>query len=267
MIITRNSSPEIRHLIVGCLFHIVKTKTHNVKSAWKTIFACLTIAAKDTHQAIVSTTWDVMKQILVDYFPLLNIRADTPRKRNPEVEVMSEESEIELPEAWKKEFIPGSLGLETLDECVNCLVEFGCNRGSERKQAEFTKISKSAIEYLEKCAKFLFQSDMRLRKKTKSEDYIPEEQSPNIKAWFLCLTGLRRMIEDERESVRTKSLDTLFYILGRHGGAFDRNMWKMLYPGVLLPLFDEVMHTHEETRAIRNTTFNVPWVELDWLEK
>ena len=144
--------------------------------AFSLIFECLTIAAKDNHAAIVSTTWDVMKQILVDYFPLLHIKASTPKKRLPDSNSDISEQEIELPDAWKQEFIPSSLGLETLDECVNCLVEFGCNRGSERKQAEeFTKISKSAIDYLEKCAKYLFQSDMRLRKLKgeTSEEYIP----------------------------------------------------------------------------------------------
>jgi len=273
LIMSRNRSAEIRHLIVGCLFHIVKTKTHKVKSAWKTIFACLTIAAKDNHAAIVSTTWDVMKQILVDYFPLLHIKAITPKKRLPDSNSDISEQEIELPDAWKQEFIPSSLGLETLDECVNCLVEFGCNRGSERKQAEdFTKISKSAIDYLEKCAKYLFQSDMRLRKLKgeTSEEYIPIEHSPNIKAWFLCLVGLRRMIEDPRETregVRTKALDTLFSILSRHGGAFEHNMWKMIYPGVLLPLFDEVMHTHEETKSIHDSNFKVHPVPINLLEK
>ena len=40
---------------------------------------------------------------------------------------------------------PQVLGVETLDECVNCLVEFGCN--------VYTDISLDSIVYLEKCTK------------------------------------------------------------------------------------------------------------------
>jgi len=78
------------------------------------------------------------------------------------------------------------------------------------------------------------------------------------------------MIEDPRETregVRTKALDTLFSILSRHGGAFEHNMWKMIYPGVLLPLFDEVMHTHEETKSIHDSNFKVHPVPINLLEK
>ena len=45
---------------------------------------------------------------------------------------------------------------------------------------------------------FLYHCDAALRTDL---ELPPETDSPNIKAWFLCLTGLCRMIEDARIQV------------------------------------------------------------------
>lgn len=60
---SRNTSSEIRHLIVGCLFHIVKTKTSNVKSAWKTIFAVIQFNSEERSLIYPNGFWEVLKVI------------------------------------------------------------------------------------------------------------------------------------------------------------------------------------------------------------
>jgi len=71
-----------------------------------------------------------------------------------------------------------------------------------------------------------------------------------LKIWFLALTGLSRMVGDGRVEVRTRALVALFKILQRHGHLFSAAMWRAVWHGVLMPIFDDVTHaTDQATRG------------------
>ena len=42
--------------------------------------------------------------------------------------------------------------------------------------------------------------------------------------------------------MRTRALGVLFHVLRSHGGEFSRSTWRMIFSGVLLPMFDDVRH-------------------------
>eukprot|EP01083_Nonionella_stella_P173092 595988_1 len=237
-IMERTKSQEIRLLIVECIFRIVKARFSNVKSGWKTVFSVLGIAAKDPHEELSSATFKITQQILQDYFPLLKC---------------DEEKEA-----------PQILAAETLDECVNCLVSFSGNI--------WTDISLKAINNLVLCAQHLYDLDHGMRivvEDREHQSFQPQKESPMIKAWFLCLTGLSRLIFDDRIEVRCKSLEALFQILQQHGEGFSTSMWELIFRGVLLPIFDDIYHNQIQQRSSIMSPSNqqiMHQLDTAWLE-
>eukprot|EP01052_Picozoa_sp_SAG31_P030725 SAG31_NODE_3177_length_4584_cov_10.428999_1_plen_103_part_10 len=42
--------------------------------------------------------------------------------------------------------------------------------------------------------------------------------------------------------MQAQALETLFDMLRHHGGKFSRELWELVFKGVLVPLFDNVRH-------------------------
>ncbi|ETO27811.1 hypothetical protein RFI_09322 [Reticulomyxa filosa] len=214
-IMEQSKSQPVRLLIIECIFSIVKTRFTNVKSGWKTVFSVVALAAKDSDETLVLKTYDVMGSILGDYFPLLQYKSGAPP---------SETTENKTSVKKVRSFPIHLVGAETLEECVNCLVAFaGC---------PFANIALKAIDTLVVCASQLYDLDQTIKHtkdeskdhnkeqagpsqdekseptshpvfllKRSSKDFLPEKESPMLKAWFLCLTGLSRIIFDDRHTV------------------------------------------------------------------
>jgi hypothetical protein len=64
----------------------------------------------------------------------------------------------------------------------------------------------------------------------------------NLRIWFLMLTGLSRITSDSRIEVRTRALTVLINILRLYGKEFNEQTWKLVYRGVLFPIFDDLQH-------------------------
>uniref|UniRef100_A0A0G4G318 SEC7 domain-containing protein n=1 Tax=Chromera velia CCMP2878 TaxID=1169474 RepID=A0A0G4G318_9ALVE len=64
--------------------------------------------------------------------------------------------------------------------------------------------------------------------------------------WFPVLASLAQLISDKRKDVRTLAMRALFGLLGDYGGEqFDKETWRMIFRGVLFPLFDDIHHSQE----------------------
>ena len=109
-----NPSPDTRELIVQCLQRMIASKVHNIRSGWKAVFVVLGIAAKQSTPPLVHAAFELLQQIMDLYFALIT-----------------------------------ESSADTLDECVNCLVAFGCN--------PLTDIAHQAIARLQNVADFLGQ--------------------------------------------------------------------------------------------------------------
>ena len=257
-----NPSPDTRELIVQCLQRMIATKVHNIKSGWKAVFVVLGIAARQSTPPLVHSAFELLEQIMDQYFALITESADT------------------------------------LDECVNCLVAFGCNA--------LTDVAQAAIARLETVADFLAQQVVQQQqsggpaavsasRKLSAEllrvNYNPSADravaehaaedgasnagsasgsprpvpstahysslssagglhgasttgsstaSSGLRVWFLLLTGLSRLVGDQRLAVRSAALETLFAVLNRHGALFSAATWRHIFYGVLFPIFDDV---------------------------
>merc|ERR1712176_507990 len=208
------------------------------------VFCVLGIAAKDPHEELSSATFKITEQILKDYFPLLSKTKNNVKNTDTSPQILAN---------------------ETLDECVNCLVSFSGNI--------WTDISLKAISNLVLCAQHLYNLDNvnkgDVAMQESDDQFHPLKESPMIKAWFLCLTGLSRLIFDERIEVRGKSLEAMFQILQQHGEGFSSSMWELIFRGVLLPIFDDIYHNQIQHRSsIQSPANQQMMTQLDtyWLE-
>ena len=113
-IMLHNPSPDTRELIVGCLQRMIASKVHNIRSGWKAVFVVLGIAARQSTAPLVHSAFDLLCEIMDSYFALITESSS-----------------------------------DTLDECTNCLVQFGCN--------ELTDVAVQAIARLHTVADFLGQ--------------------------------------------------------------------------------------------------------------
>merc|ERR1712176_1529784 len=212
------------------------------------VFCVLGIAAKDPHEELSSATFKITEQILKDYFPLLSTTKNNVKNTDTSPQILAN---------------------ETLDECVNCLVSFSGNI--------WTDISLKAISNLVLCAQHLYNLDHgmkmeqteKLKNPKKRDQFHPQKESPMIKAWFLCLTGLSRLIFDDRIEVRGKSLEAMFQILQQHGEGFSSSMWELIFRGVLLPIFDDIYHNQIQHRSSIQSPSNqqmLHQLDTNWLE-
>lgn len=61
--------------------------------------------------------------------------------------------------------------------------------------------------------------------------------------WFPILRGLSMLVSDIRTDVRAAALKGVFDCLNEHGSAvFDADTWRMVFNGVIKPLFDDIHH-------------------------
>ncbi len=68
----------------------------------------------------------------------------------------------------------------------------------------------------------------------------------HLQLWWPLLTGLARLVSsDPRPVVRRRALSALFALLRRYGPGFSRELWVLIYTGVLLPIFDDVRQVAE----------------------
>lgn len=84
------------------------------------------------------------------------------------------------------------------------------------------------------------------------------DNETHLALWFPILTGLSTTISHSNIDVRTTALTSLFEILKYHGNKFEANLWRLIFRGVLSPMFDTVRHADsylqkEENEWLKHT--------------
>jgi brefeldin A-inhibited guanine nucleotide-exchange protein len=74
--------------------------------------------------------------------------------------------------------------------------------------------------------------------------------------WFPLLTNLAERFMDSREHVQSRAVDTLFKILHNSSDKFSPEQWKMIYSGVIKPVFDDVQFGGADQNWIKITGHN-----------
>ena len=82
------------------------------------------------------------------------------------------------------------------------------------------------------------------------ESWMFTDSELHIRIWWPILTTMSNLILDKRSDVRHAALKTLFAdVLATHGKLFSPELWRLIFKGVLFPIFDDIRHSHEEGNA------------------
>ncbi|EGR32636.1 sec7 domain protein [Ichthyophthirius multifiliis] len=114
-------------------------------------------------------------------------------------------------------------------DLVQCLASL-----SKKKDENYAFAS---IDYVQKCLYYISdksKNNETLNPKTKETYWVP------------LLGVLSNLCGDQRPNVQVKSMDCLFSILSLYGHMFSIEFWKIIFQGVLRPLFDEIQFTFQQ---------------------
>mmetsp|Transcript_25091 Transcript_25091/g.27905 ORF Transcript_25091/g.27905 Transcript_25091/m.27905 type:complete len:953 (+) Transcript_25091:2-2860(+) len=197
---------EIREWVVHTLDRITNLRGPNIKSGWKSIFSVLSLCSSDSDPKVAELAYDLVDTIMAKYFHLVSDNFFT--------------------------------------DLVNTLASFGKRSGELNNMSTVQEVvSTKAIKGLGFCAqqlasgKVLTLGDAGAGAKTLVFTSSPED----MKHWFPILTALYWcIVAHPHIDVRTQALEVLFEVLNKFGGMFNEDLWKLVFRGVLLPIFVDV---------------------------
>jgi brefeldin A-inhibited guanine nucleotide-exchange protein len=224
--------PATRELIIRCVSQMIHARANNVKSGWKSIFAVFKVAAGDPEESIVALAFATVETIMKQFFTL-------------------------IAESF---FV----------ECVSCLAAYGNNN-------LFKDIGLRAIASLQYCADQLASGAVceldvpsqvaRYGASPTPADIVAADErelptayrftdsEQHMALWFPILTGLAAVIAHPHIDVRTVALNALFGLLRHHGLNFSPALWRVVFPSVLVPIFDPMRYAGNEPSP----------VDIEWL--
>jgi brefeldin A-inhibited guanine nucleotide-exchange protein len=220
-VLAKSATVEMRELTLECIRQILHWRAAKIKSGWKNIFSALSLAARDGEKSVIALSSDIVHVILKQHFGLV-------------------------------------CGSSMIVECTHCLVAFASNRLS-------AEIAVAAVEGIAICADALIKAesghslpaapaspqamaDSTTGTGASSGASIDEEVL--LRVCFPMLTGLSRIVMDARINVRTSALHTLFGIVRSHGHVYTPNLWRLIFRGVLFPIFDDVKYSGSESEFV-----------------
>eukprot|EP00811_Abedinium_folium_P011141 NODE_2030_length_2308_cov_14.290692.p1 GENE.NODE_2030_length_2308_cov_14.290692~~NODE_2030_length_2308_cov_14.290692.p1 ORF type:complete len:706 (+),score=208.91 NODE_2030_length_2308_cov_14.290692:3-2120(+) len=210
---------EVKDLIVSVISFMVQSRIQNIKSGWKTVFHILHTAAQEQGlDTATQSSFAIMETVIKQHHHL-----------------------------FLENFTDG---VRTLLAFAQCKVDLA--------------MSLQAITYLLQAAEHLATSP-DLPKDMAATSPSPSHSaghaitsSPTTPAmvtasvvvtgvateqWFPILRGLSMLVSDPRRDVRAAALNGVFDCLRDYGNAtFDEDTWRMVFNGVIKPLFDDIHH-------------------------
>mmetsp|Transcript_86464 Transcript_86464/g.222718 ORF Transcript_86464/g.222718 Transcript_86464/m.222718 type:complete len:1855 (+) Transcript_86464:120-5684(+) len=195
---------DVKDLIVQIISNMVQARINNIKSGWKTVFHILYAAAQEHNNEVITQSAFICIEKVIE----LNY----------------------------------SLFVENFSDGIRTLLAFGQCKAN-------LQTSLQAIGYLRQAAEYLADE-------SKPKPPPPPSGFPGGVAgaggevavsghpaahWFPILRGLSMLVSDPRREVRSASLNGVFDCLRDHGSAvFDEDTWRMVFNGVVKPLFDDI---------------------------
>lgn len=212
-------SKDVKELIVEIIHNIVFSRMNNIKSGWKAVFQILLITAQDQNsEAVTRTAFKVLDLVVEKHYQL-----------------------------FAENFSDGVRTLLAFGQCKVVLDEELSPEEKRRAQQSNLVMSTTAIAHLLRSAQYLADKS--------TPDPPPPPSSSLVEAgavtnsshpaahWFPMLRGLSMLVSDPRKDVRAVALNGLFECLRKHGGeVFDEDTWRMVFNGVIKPLFDDIHH-------------------------
>lgn len=201
-------SREVKDYLVYIISYMADASFQNIRSGWKAVLHICAAAAQDPalSEATIEIAFKVVEKVNADSCYHLFLENFTD-------------------------------GIRALLSFAQCKVEK--RPGKEAKP----EMSMQAISYLLKAAEKLAdpQTDLPAGCSLSQDPAISDGQPAAV--WFPILRGLSILVGDPRRDVRAAALNGVFDILRDYGKQiFDEDMWRMVFNGVIKPLFDDIHH-------------------------
>jgi len=197
-------SIEAKGHIVNIIHWMAEQKHLKIKSGWKTILHIIRAAAQEGNEEIAKTAFASLEAIL-----------------NRSYEVL----------------------IENFTDGVQALLAFGqCKVNLD--------MSKKAVQHLLQASEYLADKTrpdpppLPPNSTLAQVPGVPQDASRHpAEHWLHILRGLSALVSDLRREVRSEALTGLFDCLQKHGSSsFDEDTWRMVFNGVIKPLFDDIHH-------------------------
>jgi len=224
VVIGSTCSKSVKEFVVQSLHQLVTTRTPNICSGWKSIFAMLSTCAcekdEEINRSIVPLAFDVLADIVKFRYAFV-------------CQKFFNELIDSLASFGKNEFFPAISikSIAMLFSCVSNIDPKGPLPSSfsadeeEEEEANMKEVDSSNPEEL-------------------AAIEAAKQQRRIMKVWSPILTELSSIVAHKNVDVRNSALDTLFEILAEYGGQFTTDFWGVLFRGALFPLFDSVGYNH-----------------------
>eukprot|EP00930_Biecheleria_cincta_P093702 TRINITY_DN8420_c0_g1_i1.p1 TRINITY_DN8420_c0_g1~~TRINITY_DN8420_c0_g1_i1.p1 ORF type:complete len:1819 (+),score=462.05 TRINITY_DN8420_c0_g1_i1:712-5457(+) len=204
---------DIKEYIVQIVQYMTGASFKHIRSGWKTVFhICAAVTADpSTREETVQDAFSIVEKVMEDrHYHLF---------------------------------------AENFTEGVRTLLTFGQSKVN-------VTISQKAIEYLLKAADYLADPSTPDPPPPPNSSLagVPAAPPPQPATaaeggshpaahWFPILRGLSMLISDPRREVRAQALNGVFDVLREKGNlVFDEDTWRMVFNGVIKPLFDDIHH-------------------------
>ncbi|CAE7561117.1 Arfgef2 [Symbiodinium natans] len=213
-------SKDVKDYLVHIIAYMADASFHSIRSGWKAVLHICAAAAQDPSlgEATVEVAFKVVEKVNADgsYHVFLENFTD---------------------------------GIRALLSFAQCKVQDRKPKEADEKRAATKEVKEDisvlAIRYLLKAAEYLADPQT---KDLPSGTSLPQEAQSMTEghpaaAWFPILRGLSMLVGDPRREVRQLALNGVFDILREHGKqVFDEDSWRMVFNGVIKPLFDDIHH-------------------------
>jgi hypothetical protein len=71
IVMTQNSNPEIRELVLRCMENMILNRVRNIKSGWKSVFSICSFAAGVADEHIVVLGFDIVSMVMTKHLELV----------------------------------------------------------------------------------------------------------------------------------------------------------------------------------------------------
>lgn len=226
---SRTKSDSTRELLLTCVSQMVLTHADNIKSGWKSVFSLLGLSSEDSSEDIMMLGFEITQNI-VDKFLGVHDEVFVDAVSGISAYVRSSKS-LEV-------------SLTALDKLANqCADALGEGRAISRTGLAPAANGAPASDNFTLGDEDGGEGDEGVL----TEVFFSAENDADISAWFSVLTVLASSMQDSREDVSRAASAGMFRVLNKHGGKFQPALWKLIFRGVLSPLFDDVRYLSATT--------------------
>ncbi|KAG6001160.1 hypothetical protein E4U21_004659 [Claviceps maximensis] len=238
-VLANSQNATVKDLVLRCLIQMILARGDNIRSGWRTMFGVFTVAARETHESIVTLAYENVNLVYRTKFGV----------------VISQGAFTDL---------------------IVCLTEFSKNLKFQKKSLAALELIKSIIPAMLKTPECPLsqrysngQAGANAESQTKTaETAIHAQANTSVEEgfWFPVLFAFHDVLmTGEDLEVRSNALEYFFAALIKYGGDFTPEFWDILWRQQLYPIFMVLRSRPEMTNVLTHEELSV-WLSTTMIQ-